>query len=80
MTRFPPIGKLARALIAGASENDPEPSWSALGKLIEEEQFVEIANFLGVASDATETSFAELVDAVWPMVKGIATRGMSRVM
>lgn len=62
---------IAAGLIkAGESEDGlGEPSWTVLGKLIQEEQFTQIANFLGVATDATETSLVELVDDVWPLVK-----------
>jgi tetratricopeptide (TPR) repeat protein len=44
-------------------------SWSALATLLEEEQFVEVANFMVVATNATETPLQGLVDSVLPLVK-----------
>jgi tetratricopeptide (TPR) repeat protein len=44
-------------------------SWSALATLLEEEQFVEVANFMVVATNATETPLQSLVDSVLPLVK-----------
>jgi tetratricopeptide (TPR) repeat protein len=65
------VANIARAFVA-ANEAEPapaEPSWAVLGKLIEEEQFTQVANFFGVATDATETPLGEMVDGVWPIVK-----------
>ncbi len=44
-------------------------SWSALAYLLEEEQFVQIANYLSVSMNATESSMADEVDAVLPFIK-----------
>ena len=48
---------------------DGDLSWSALATLLEEEQFVEVANFMLVATNATETPLQSLVDSVLPLVK-----------
>jgi tetratricopeptide (TPR) repeat protein len=63
------VANAARGLVDAASHDTVEPSWAVLGKLVEEEQFVEIANFFGVATDATESSLEAGVDAVWPLIK-----------
>ena len=47
-----------------------EPSWSALGELIFEEQFVQAANQLHIARDATESSFDDQVKSMLPAIKG----------
>jgi hypothetical protein len=44
-------------------------SWSALATLLEEEQFVEAANYMVVATNATETPLQSLVDSLLPLVK-----------
>ncbi len=53
------------------SKKKPEGdlSWSALAFLLEEEQFVQIANSLKVSMNATERSRAEDVNSVLPLVK-----------
>lgn len=53
------------------SKKQPEGdlSWSALAFLLEEEQFVEVANSLNVSLNATERPLAEDVDSVLPLVK-----------
>jgi len=67
---FSPVAaNIAAALISANDAGAGEPSWAVLGKLIEEEQFTQIANFFGVITDATETPLAELVDAVMPLIK-----------
>lgn len=45
-------------------------SWSALAYLLEEEQFCQIANYLKVATNATESSLADEVDSMLPFVAG----------
>ncbi|MCC7473842.1 MAG: hypothetical protein IT425_00480 [Pirellulales bacterium] len=45
-------------------------SWSVLAALLEEEQFVQAANYLEVALNATESSHKEEVDSILPLVKG----------
>ena len=47
-----------------------EPSWSALGELIFEEQFVQAANYLHISLNATESSHADEVAAILPAIKG----------
>jgi tetratricopeptide (TPR) repeat protein len=47
-----------------------EPTWSALGELIFEEQFVQAANYLSVAMNATESSHVAEVKSMLPAVKG----------
>ena len=44
-------------------------SWSALASLLEEEQFVEAALSMKVATNATETSLKGAVDSLLPLVK-----------
>ena len=46
-----------------------ELSWSALAYLLEEEQFVQMANYLGVSTNATEHSLAEVVEGIYPLIK-----------
>lgn len=48
---------------------DGDPSWSALATLVEEEQFVEAANYMVVSTNATEMQLQPLVDSVLPLVK-----------
>jgi len=48
---------------------DGDPSWSILAFLLEEEQFVQIANSLRVSLNATEHSVADDVASVLPLVK-----------
>ncbi len=48
---------------------DGDLSWSALASLVEEEQFVECANYLNVSMNATETPMQAEVDAILPFVK-----------
>lgn len=52
-----------------AEEAELDPSWSILAFLLEEEQFVQIANSLRVSLNATERSLAEDVASVLPLVK-----------
>lgn len=62
---------LAAALEAmtGSGADAGEPSWAVLGKLIDEEQFVEAANYMRVATNAVESSLAEDVAGVLPLIK-----------
>ena len=53
-----------------AGDDTGEPSWAVLGDLIAEEQFVQAANYLQIATNATESSLAEDVAGVLPMIKG----------
>jgi hypothetical protein len=50
------VRTLREATINGGDES--EPSWSALGALIAEEQFVQVANYLNISTNATESSLA----------------------
>lgn len=52
-----------------AEKADCDPSWSTLAFLLEEEQFLQIANSLHVSLNATEHSLADRVDSVLPLVK-----------
>lgn len=63
---------LARDLIAATARGDEtgEPSWAVLGELIEEEEFVQAANYTRVLTDATESSLAKYVEAILPLIKG----------
>ena len=64
-----PIVDALRA--ATKSGNDcGEPSWSALGELIFEEQFVQAANYLKVSMNATESSHEYEVKSILVAVKG----------
>jgi tetratricopeptide (TPR) repeat protein len=61
---------LAKALRKAAEQDaGPDPSWSTLAFLLEEEQFVQIANYLLVATNAVEYSLADEVDSVLPLVQ-----------
>jgi tetratricopeptide (TPR) repeat protein len=51
-------------------EDKGEPTWSALGELIFEEQFVQAANYLSIAMNATESSHEAEVKSMLPAVKG----------
>ena len=54
---------------AAEQECGPDPSWSMLAFLLEEEQFVQIANYLLVSTNAVEYSLADAVDSVLPLVQ-----------
>jgi tetratricopeptide (TPR) repeat protein len=64
--------KIARLLTAATRDEatPTECSWSILGGLIGEEQFVEAANLLSVSGDAVEHSEASLVERLLPLVDG----------
>jgi tetratricopeptide (TPR) repeat protein len=64
--------KIARALTAATlAETEPtECSWSMLGALIAEHQFVVVADVLEVSGNAVEHSNEELVDYIHPLVAG----------
>ncbi len=64
-----PIVEALRAASRTADDKG-EPSWSALGELIFEEQFVQAANYLHISLNATESSHAEEVAAILPAIKG----------
>lgn len=53
-----------------SGEDKGEPSWSALGELIFEEDFVQAANYLHISMNATESSHVEEVASILPSVKG----------
>ena len=52
-----------------AEKADCDPSWSTLAFLLEEEQFLQIANSLRVSLNATERSLDDDVASVLPLVK-----------
>jgi len=62
------VAGLREATVAGRDAG--EPSVAALGEIIFEEQFVQAANYLDVAMNATESSHADEVAALLPSVKG----------
>jgi tetratricopeptide (TPR) repeat protein len=64
-----PIVEALRAATRSGDDKG-EPSWSALGELLFEEQFVQAANFLKVAMNATESSHADEVKSMLPAIKG----------
>ncbi|HVT28712.1 MAG TPA: tetratricopeptide repeat protein, partial [Lacipirellulaceae bacterium] len=64
-----PIVEALRNASRTADDNG-EPSWSALGELIFEEQFVQAANYLNISLNATESSHADEVAAMLPAIKG----------
>jgi tetratricopeptide (TPR) repeat protein len=68
---FSPLpGQLAEKLRERSRQKlEGDASWSALATLLEEEQFVQVANFMVVATNATETPLQPLVDAVHPLIK-----------
>ena len=53
-----------------SGEDTREPSWAVLGDLIAEEQFVQAANYFQIATNATESSLADEVAGVLPLVAG----------
>jgi tetratricopeptide (TPR) repeat protein len=53
-----------------SGDDKSEPTWSALGELIFEEQFVEAANYLEIAGNGTERSHADEVKSILPAIKG----------
>jgi tetratricopeptide (TPR) repeat protein len=67
-TTMPTVESLRNATRSG--QDTGEPSWSALGELIFEEQFVQAANFLEISLNATESSHTEVVASILPAVKG----------
>ena len=58
-----PIVDALRAATRSAVDKG-EPSWSALGEIIFEEQFVQAANFLHIAMNATESSHEDVVKSM----------------
>ena len=64
-----PIVEALRATTR-SGEDRGEPSLSALGELIFEEQFVQAANYLNVALNATESSHDEEVKSMAHAIKG----------
>jgi tetratricopeptide (TPR) repeat protein len=63
---------IVRALreVTRTGDDKQEPSWSALGELIFEEQFVQAANYLVVSMDATESSHVAEVQDILPALTG----------
>lgn len=64
-----PIVDVLRAATRSGDDHG-EPSWSALGELIFEEQFVQAANYLHIAMNATESSHEADVKSIMPAIKG----------
>jgi tetratricopeptide (TPR) repeat protein len=64
-----PIVKALRTATQSGSDKG-EPTWSALGELIFEEQFVQATAYLRVSLNATETSHNEEVKSTLPAIKG----------
>jgi tetratricopeptide (TPR) repeat protein len=64
-----PIVQALRKSTEGGGDKG-EPSWSALGELIFEEQFVQAANYLEIALNATESSYEAEVNTLRPALKG----------
>ena len=71
MDPFSPVPPAVAAKLRKYSKQEPTGalSWSALGYLLEEEVFVEVANYLEVSTDGTERSMASDVAGVWPFVR-----------
>ena len=65
---IPIVDALRAATRAGNDKG--EPTWSALGELIFEEQFVQAANYLNVSLNATESSHDEEVKSMAHAIKG----------
>ncbi|WP_404306185.1 tetratricopeptide repeat protein [Neorhodopirellula lusitana] len=64
-----PASRVAKVLReVSRSESSPEISWSTLAYLLEEEQFVQAANLLDASMDAVESSHAEMVDSLLPII------------
>jgi tetratricopeptide (TPR) repeat protein len=53
-----------------SGEDKGEPSWSALGEIVFEEQFVQAANYLNISMNATESSHDDEVKSMLPALKG----------
>lgn len=68
---FPKKPSLAAAALRATSTADSANglSWSVLAYLLEEELYVEIAHFLYISTDATETSLDEIVDQAIPLLQ-----------
>ncbi|HEX3601231.1 MAG TPA: hypothetical protein VHU84_13860, partial [Lacipirellulaceae bacterium] len=64
-----PIVEALRAATRSGDDKG-EPSWSALGELIFEEQFVQAANYLRISMNATESSHDDIVNSILPAIKG----------
>jgi tetratricopeptide (TPR) repeat protein len=62
------VKKIGSMLHELAAKSEGEPSLATLAQLIDEEQFVEIANYLKVSSNAVEYSKQPLVDHFYPLV------------
>ncbi len=64
--------QIADSLIAATTDDATagEFTWAVLGELISEEQFVEAANFMHVAQDATESPMEGVVAQFLPLVEG----------
>ncbi len=69
---FSPLPRFAAKRLRKEAENDLESnlSWSALATLIEDEQFGMIANLLVDSANAVESSQAETVEDMLPLVEG----------
>jgi tetratricopeptide (TPR) repeat protein len=64
-----PIVDALRA-VTRAGDDKGEPSWSALGEIIFEEQFVQAANFLNISMNATEYSKDDVVRSMRRAIQG----------
>jgi tetratricopeptide (TPR) repeat protein len=56
------------ALVAAGREDAGEPSWAVLGRMIQESQFVHVERLAYLLAVQFEMEFAELIDAVEPLV------------
>lgn len=63
----PIVDSLRTATLSG--QDNGEPSWAALGEIILEEEFVQAANYVAVAMDATESSHADEVALFLPAIR-----------
>jgi tetratricopeptide (TPR) repeat protein len=64
-----PIVEALRAATRGGDDKG-EPTWSALGELVFEEQFVQAANYLQVSLNATESSHDDEVKSMAHAIRG----------
>jgi tetratricopeptide (TPR) repeat protein len=63
-------GYFAQKLSEHARQHsEGDASWSILASLLEEEQFVEAANYMNVSTNATETNLQDEIDSVMPLIK-----------
>ena len=64
-----PVGISRELRKTSRADGAGEPSWSALGSMLLEEQFVQAAHYIKVAKNATESPLSESTDALMPLIR-----------